>query len=247
MDLKNRVCVVTGAAKGIGLAVAQELIHAGARVALCDADREALQEACSILPESQAMAIKADVRREQDMKQLTNEVEKNWGELAIWINNAGLARHKLIADTQEEDIDLVMDVNLKGTILGSKYALLKMQPQRNGHIVNIISTAGITGIPGQSVYCATKFAVRGFSQALTEEAASYGIRVTSIFPGGVDTAFWAQQGRKPPKEMLLSPVHIAKGVISVLKMDDVCVARELVLRSITDVDLLPPGPLVNSE
>lgn len=237
MNLHRQVCVITGAARGIGLATAQTLIGRGAKVVLVDQDFAALTEASTRLPEAQVLAVVANIARGDDVARIVTETTVHFGEIQVWINNAGLARHRWIQDYTEGEIDLMLDVNLKGTILGSQAALRAMIPQRRGHIVNIISTASLRGIPSETVYCSAKWGVRGFTQGLAEEAAAHRIRVTAILPGGVDTAFWDEASeRDAPTQLFLRPEHVADGIVRCLEMDDFCVPRELVLRSLDDSD-----------
>ncbi len=235
MNLSNQNCVITGAARGIGLALAQALAAKGARVVLADVDAEALAQAQAEVPGS--LAVTCNVTKAADMERLAAEAEKAFGPVAVWVNNAGLARHRWIPDYTEAEIDLMLAVNLKGTILGSQAALRRMIPHKMGHIINVISTASLRGIPSETVYCAAKWGVRGFTQGLQEEAAAHRIRVTAVLPGGVATDFWAGASARPaPLEKFLPPPQVADAIIKVLEMDDFCVARELVLRSIEDSD-----------
>lgn len=237
MDLTNQVCVITGAAKGIGLATARALLARGACVALLDNDEVALKTAIATLGGDKAILVRCDVTRAADVDAALTTITAQLGPIAVWINNAGLARHRWIQDYTESEIDLMLAVNLKGTILGSQAALRSMIPQKRGHIINIISTASLRGIPSETVYCAAKWGVRGFTQGLAEEAAAHRIRVTALLPGGVDTAFWdGASDRQAPKQLFLKPEHIADGIIRCLEMDDFCVPRELVLRSLDDSD-----------
>lgn len=202
----------------------------GARVALLDLDTAALSD-------PNAISIRCDVTRAADVKAAVAQITEQLGPIAVWVNNAGLARHRWIPDYTEAEIDLMLDVNLKGTILGSQAALRAMIPQKRGHIINVISTASLRGIPSETVYCAAKWGVRGFTQGLAEEAAAHRIRVTAILPGGVDTAFWTDaSNRQAPTQLFLKPEHIANGIVSCIEMDDFCVPRELVLRSLDDSD-----------
>ena len=229
MNLQGQVCVVTGAARGIGLAVAQVLASKGARVVLADVDEAALK-AVSV---PNAKAVVCDITKAADVARLAAEA----GDIAVWINNAGLARHRWIPDYTEAEIDLMLAVNLKGTILGSQAALRAMIPHKRGHIINVISTASLRGIPSETVYCAAKWGVRGFTQGLQEEAAAHRIRVTAVLPGGVATEFWdGASERQAPMEKFLTPQQVAEAMVKVIEMDDFCVARELVLRSIEDSD-----------
>jgi len=229
VNLQDQVCVVTGAARGIGLALAKALASKGAKVVLADVDAEALQA----LTVPNAKAIVCDITKAADVARLAAEA----GDIAVWVNNAGLARHRWIPDYTEAEIDLMLAVNLKGTILGSQAALRAMIPHKRGHILNVISTASLRGIPSETVYCAAKWGVRGFTQGLQEEAAAHRILVTAVLPGGVATEFWGGASeRQAPKEKFLTPQQVADAMVKVLEMDDFCVARELVLRSIEDSD-----------
>jgi NAD(P)-dependent dehydrogenase (short-subunit alcohol dehydrogenase family) len=230
MNLTHQVCVVTGGAKGIGLATMKALLARGARVASLDLENAPLEDA-------NALSIRCDVTRAAGVQAAVDQVTAKLGPVAVWVNNAGLARHRWIPDYTEAEIDLMLDVNLKGTILGSQAALKAMIPQKGGHIINVISTASLRGIPGETVYCAAKWGVRGFTQGLAEEAAAHRIRVTAILPGGVDTAFWTDAStRQAPTQLFLKPEHIADGIVRCIEMDDFCVPRELVLRSLDDSD-----------
>ncbi len=233
MDLTHQPCVITGAARGIGLELARVLTAKGARVVLADVDAAALEAAD--VPGS--LKVVCDVTRSAAVEHLAAETERVFGTPAVWINNAGLARHRWIPDYAEEEIDLMLAVNLKGTILGSQAALRRMIPRKAGHIINVISTASLRGIPSETVYCAAKWGVRGFTQGLQEEAAAHRIRVTAVLPGGVSTEFWTDAStRQAPLEKFLTSRQVADAIVKVLEMDDFCVARELVLRSIEDSD-----------
>ncbi|MDO8541667.1 MAG: SDR family oxidoreductase [Opitutaceae bacterium] len=237
MNLSHEVCVVTGAAKGIGLALVSALTATGAKVVACDIDGAALASAAGAFNAKRVLPVTASVALPSDMVRLVRETERAFGAPSVWINNAGLARHRAIVDYTADEIDLMLDVNLKGAILGSQAAFRSMQPQRRGHIVNIISTASLRGIPTETVYCAAKWGVRGFTQGLREEAAAFGIRVTAVLPGGVDTGFWRDAvSRQMPVEKFLSAKHVADAVVSLLQMDDRIVPQELVLRAMEDRD-----------
>lgn len=237
MELLEEICVVTGAARGIGLALARALVAAGARVMLTDVNRAALAEAVKSLPAENARIVVADVTSADAVAQIVRETEATWGAPTVWINNAGLARHRSIVDYAVAEIDAMLDVNLKGTILGSQAALRSMVPRRRGHIVNIISTASLRGIPTETVYCAAKWGVRGFTQGLREEAAAAGVRVTAVLPGGVDTEFWREAvDRRMPVEKFLRAEQVADAVVALLRMEANVVPQELVLRALQDRD-----------
>ena len=238
MNLNNTNCVVTGAARGIGRAIAEVLLAAGARVVLSDVNAAALSATVKELNTSQAVGVAADVTSSARIAALAEEAQRHFGPIEVWINNAGLARHRAVIDYSEEEIDLMLAVNLKGTILGSQHALRAMIPGRRGHIINIISTASLRGIPTETVYCATKWGVRGFTQGLREEAAPLGIRVTALLPGGVDTLFWneATHDRQVPVAKFLTARQVADVVQNLILMEDNVVPQELVLRALLDCD-----------
>ncbi len=237
MNLLNNSCVVTGAARGIGLAIVHSLLAKGARVVLSDIDSTALDAVLAHLDNPRAIGCRADVAVAADMATLAEAARQHAGPPALWVNNAGLARHRNIVDYTTEEIDLMLAVNLKGAILGSQAALRAMTPQKRGHITNIISTASLRGIPGETVYCAAKWGVRGFTQGLREEAAKSGVRVTALLPGGVDTDFWqAAVERTMPVEDFLTAQQVAEAVVSLAEMEENVVPQELVLRALRDRD-----------
>ena len=237
MKLKHICAVITGAARGIGLATASRLIEEGARVVLADVDELGLKNAIQQLNSPLAVSAVADVTKPQDCALMVSVAQDHGAPLNLWINNAGLARHRAIPDYSEQEIDLMLSVNLKGTILGSQAALRAMAPNRSGHIINVISTASLRGIPSETVYCAAKWGARGFTQGLREEAASFGVRVTALLPGGVDTPFWNDAvARQMPTQDFLTARQVADSIISLATMDASVVPQELVLRAIKDRD-----------
>lgn len=237
MNLQNSTCIITGAARGIGLALCEALYERGANLVLTDLDAPALEASAQKFDSARVQAVQADIRKPEEVNRVGEAAQSWFGGIDVWINNAGLAKHMPIVDYSEADMDLMMDVNLKGTVLGCQAALRAMIPARKGHIINIISTASLRGIPEESFYCATKWAVRGFTKALQEEAAPHNIRVTALLPGGVDTAFWDQANdRDMPVQDFLSATQVALATCSALEQDDNVVIRELVVRSIKDRD-----------
>ncbi len=233
----NKVIVVTGASQGIGLSLSKILLAQGARVVLAAPSQEELDAVSVGMNDETSFCVATDVRFKQSVDQLAEQTLARFGRIDAWVNNAGVAKHRPIIEYTEEEMDWMMDVNFKGTVMGCQSALRAMIPNRQGTIINITSTASLKGIPLESFYSATKWAVRGFTQALQEEAAPHNICVCNILPGGVDTAFWDQavDGEMPVQDFL-TPDQVAKSILQVLLQDENLVVREMVVRSIRDRD-----------
>lgn len=186
---QQKCIFITGAGSGIGRATAQLFAERGWFVGLFDVNAQGLEETSALLPEGQRMAMTFDVR---DAKGWDRAVEA-FGQatnrrMNVLFNNAGVGRGGWLEEMQEDDIDLTIDVNLKGVIKGAIAALPLLRETPGARIVNTASVAGVFGAPKLSVYCATKFGVRGLTEALDVEYSRYGVRVVSLMPWFVDTA-----------------------------------------------------------
>ncbi|MCI0527439.1 MAG: 3-oxoacyl-[acyl-carrier-protein] reductase [Nitrospira sp.] len=190
MELKGKVSFITGAAQGIGKAIAQFLAEAGADVVVADLDISKAQETAKEISEQGAktLALKINVASLPEVQEAVDSVMTQWGRLDILVNNAGITRDGLLLRMKEEDWNLVMDVNLKGTFNCTKAVLPLMTKKRNGKIVNIASIVGVMGNAGQANYAASKAAVIGFTKAVAREYASRGINVNAVAPGFIETA-----------------------------------------------------------
>ncbi|MEM0010156.1 MAG: 3-oxoacyl-[acyl-carrier-protein] reductase [Candidatus Bathyarchaeia archaeon] len=201
MDLKlnNRVVVVTGAARGIGRAIALEFAREGANVIVNDIidASETLMEIKKLGKES--MFIKTDVSNMNQVKQMFNRVAKNFGRIDILVNNAGVTRDALIQKMKVKDWDYILNVNLKGTFNCCKCAATYMIEQKYGRIINISSVVGQMGNVGQANYAASKAGVIGLTKALALELARYGdITVNAVAPGFVNT----EMRRRVPEKIM---------------------------------------------
>lgn len=190
MELKGKVAFITGAAQGIGKAIAQLLAEAGADVVVADLDLGKAQETAKEISEQGAktLALKINVASFGEVQEAVDSVMTQWGRLDILVNNAGITRDGLLLRMKEEDWNLVMDVNLKGTFNCTKAVLSLMAKKRSGKIVNIASIVGVMGNAGQANYAASKAAVIGFTKAVAREYASRGINVNAVAPGFIETA-----------------------------------------------------------
>jgi NAD(P)-dependent dehydrogenase (short-subunit alcohol dehydrogenase family) len=190
-NLDGKTCVVTGAASGIGRAVAALLSRRGCHLALVDVAKERLDETASeVRREDRRLTLhEADVRDAARVEALAAEVVEQHGGVQILVNNAGVTAWGRVEDQDLEDMRWVIDVNLWGVIHGCKLFLPHLRQESEAHIVNVSSLFGILAASGQAAYCASKYAVRGFSEALACELEGTGIGVTSVHPGGVATRF----------------------------------------------------------
>jgi NAD(P)-dependent dehydrogenase (short-subunit alcohol dehydrogenase family) len=196
MELKNATAIVTGGARGIGRGIAYELAKEGMRVAIADLpvtskDRDETIAEVQRLG-SEAFAIDVDVRDYAQVQAMVQSTIDRWGQVDVLVNNAGVIRIGPVAAFSEEDWDLVIDVNLKGTFLCSKAVVPHMMQRRKGSIVNLSSIAGKRGRAISSCYTASKFAVIGFTQSLAHELAGFDVTANAICPGEVNTHMWQE-------------------------------------------------------
>jgi NAD(P)-dependent dehydrogenase (short-subunit alcohol dehydrogenase family) len=184
-SLSGQVVAVTGAARGIGLAIAKQLIDAGARVAIADRDELALTSAADTLGE--VLAVRLDVTDGAAFGAFLDRVENELGPLDALVNNAGIMPTGPFLEETDAVTERIIAVNTTGMLLGSKRALERMVPRGRGHLVNISSTMGLVPLPGLATYCASKAAIAHLGETLAAEMAPYGVAVSTILPGGVNT------------------------------------------------------------
>lgn len=190
MNLSSKTAIVTGGSRGIGRAIALKLAERGANIIVnYTSNSEKAEEVVKEIKEMgrDALAIKADISKPEDVLNLVDEAEKHFSTLDILVNNAGVTRDSLIIRMKDEDWDKVINTNLKGTYLCTKYIGKKMMKQRSGKIVNISSVVGVMGNAGQSNYSASKAGVIGFTKSIAKEFSSRGINVNAVAPGFIET------------------------------------------------------------
>lgn len=217
IELRGKVAVVTGAAGGIGSAIARALHAEGCRVALVDLARTPLLDVGGTLGSSGrrggVTTHAMDVSDAAAWDALAVEVRATHGPADILVNNAGLTILGSFADQTREDVDRIVDVNLKGVLHGCRAFLPQLASRGDGHVVNLSSLAGRVAFPYQSTYCATKFAVRGFSASLRMELASRGVGVTAVMPGAIATRLLeAAQSYDESASRKMAELMLAHGV-----------------------------------
>jgi len=186
-DLKGRVAVVTGAGSGIGRALSIALAREGCDLALVDIHEGRLQETLALVGQTRGSLHLADVADRVRMRRLADEVFAEHGRVDLLFNNAGVSVGADLEDHSLEDFDWIVGINFWGVVYGCKFFLPYLKRSDDAYIVNLSSMFGLIGIPGQASYCATKFAVRGFSEAIAAELADSSVRVLSGHPGGIRT------------------------------------------------------------
>jgi short-subunit dehydrogenase len=187
--LSTGVAVVTGAGSGIGRALAQQLASAGSALALADVDKAGLLQTAQSLEKKSALVTThvVDVADEAAVRSLEEEVSKKHGRVTLLINNAGIALHGNFDEVSLDDFRLLMNINFWGTVYGVNYFFPLLKREKRAQIVNISSVFGIIAPAGQCAYAASKFAVRGFTEALRHELGGGNVGVTCVHPGGIRT------------------------------------------------------------
>ncbi len=193
MNIKDKVVIITGASSGIGEATALKMAKEGAKVVLTARSKTKLKELAKKIKADNgiALVVTADVTKSKDFKKVVEKAKKEFGSVHILVNNAGLMPLSYIEKLKTDEWNTMVDVNIKGVLNGVEAVLPTLIENKGGHIINISSTAAYNYFPGGAVYCATKAAVKMFSEGLRKEISKkYGINVTSIEPGAVDTSLF---------------------------------------------------------
>lgn len=224
MDLKRRIAIVTGASSGIGAATALALAAAGCRLAIAARRQPELDRVAAKCRElgAECIAIRTDVRVREDCVELIRRATEELGPPDILVNNAGFAIFDTIAEAKPDDIRSMLDTNFLGAVNCTQAVLPAMLERGRGTIVNVASIVGIMGFAGMGAYCATKFALLGFSEALRDEVIDRGIRVSAVCPGTTDTEFFvtAQKGKAPAAQRLIlavPPERVARAVMKAIR------------------------------
>ena len=189
-ELMGQVALVTGASRGIGAVIARSLGDAGANVGVnFSSDRTGANEVSEEIKSggSESIMIQGDVSVETDAELIVKQTTDQWGQIDILVNNAGITKDGLLLRMKAEDWDRVIDVDLRGAFLCSKYVMPHMIRRRQGRIINISSVVGIGGNVGQSNYAAAKAGLIGFTKAVAREVATRNVTVNALAPGFIDT------------------------------------------------------------
>ncbi|WP_124727295.1 SDR family oxidoreductase [Staphylospora marina] len=202
--LAGKTAIVTGASKGLGRAIARKFAQGGARVIAAARNLDALKALAAEDPEH-IIPVECDVTQSRQVRAMVERAVNETGRLDILVNNAGVGRFAPVEELSEEDFDLMMNVNLKGAFLASKYAIPHLK-RTKGHIVNISSVAGTEAFATGGGYCASKFGLMALTDALTLELKPHHVKVTAICPGSIKTEFHR------PKDYAMEAEQVAEAV-----------------------------------
>jgi len=207
MELKDRVALVTGGSRGIGLAIARELAEAGARVAIAARNRERAAEAAEGLPGEGHGAFGVDVADPDAVNETIREVELELGGIGVLVNNAGLTRDNVLMRLKDEDWTQVLDVNLRGAFNTIRAVSRGMMKRREGRIINITSVVGVIGNRGQANYAASKAGLIGLTKSVAKELASRNVLANAVAPGYIETDMTAELNEQA-RETLSSQIPL---------------------------------------
>lgn len=235
MELKNKVAIVTGASSGIGTAFSHKLIEKGATVYGLARRLNKLKEIQSKLGEN-FIPVQMDVTKHKDLEEwVTNQFSDSHSP-DILINNAGLAKFGNVDELSVEDWDTMVNTNLNGIFYLTRLIVpLMKENQSHSHIINIASVAGLLGNPQISGYNATKFGVRGFSEALFKELRYDKIKVSAMFPGSIATDFFENVGSETHSNMM-QPGDVADTLVHLLETPDNLLINEVTMRPLNPKD-----------
>ncbi len=230
-NLNGKVVLVTGGAQGLGKAICVTLAEAGAAVIIGDIQQEKAEQTAA---EIQKKNFKAEFKRldlseEKSVEDVINSIKRDYGSLDVLINNAGIDFTKPIAELSVSEWDSAMKVNLRGPFLTAKFGLAVMAEQHSGYIINIVSTAALRAWTEASVYHATKWGLRGFTQALFTEARKVNVKVTGLIAGGMRTPFLLDRFPDIDPGVLQDPANVAAQIKHLLLNDTDTVIPELLV------------------
>lgn len=234
MDLQDTVALVTGASSGLGRVFSEQLVARGAQVYGLARSTDTLDQIRGVLGDA-FHPVSCDVREANAVRQAVEGITDEAGRIDVLINNAGLGRFAPVTELSDDEWDVQMETNLRGVFLVTRAVVPTMRAQNEdtgfgGHIINIASIAGLVGNAELTGYNASKFGVRGFSQALMQEVRADGIKVSCVYPGSVETAFADASGSGGGASNPMQPEDVGRTVLHLLEGPDNYLISEVVMR-----------------
>ena len=231
MFLRDKTAVVTGGSKGIGYAIAEELLKNGANVMVCGRNENDLSDAAERLSHLGGVeTARCDIRVESEVERTLASCVEVFGGLDILVNNAGIGYFgKTVEEMTPDEFRQTLETNLFGVFYACHHAIPKMKQRGGGYIINISSLAGQNPHPRMAAYNASKFGLNGFSEALLQEVRHDNIKVSYICPGSVNTSFGGDTA-DPSKAWQLQPADIAEAIIDLLKFDSRALPSKIEIR-----------------
>ena len=205
--------VITGSGSGLGASLALKYNKMGYHITLIGRTKEKLEQNAKKLSNSNYSIYPLDVSLYSNVKKVFAKITKEVGPIDILINNAGVGYFDLAENITEEQINQMIDINLKGTIFCTQQVLPGMKDRNLGSVINIISTAGVEAKVDESVYCASKFGIKGFTESIIKEVGDKNIHVHGIYMGGMNTNFWGDELEDESETGLMNPDDIADIII----------------------------------
>jgi len=209
--LKDKVCIITGASRGLGFAIAKKYVEEGGKVVICATNPKKLDEAVEELKtiSNDVLGFVVDISKKEEIERMVSQIISKYGRVDVLVNNAGITMDAQLHKMTDEQFDKVIDINLKGTYLCTRAIVDIMREQNSGSIINLSSLSGIYGNFGQTNYVATKMGVIGFVKTWTKELGRKNIRVNAIAPGLIETEM-SQAMPEKAQEALISKVPMAR-------------------------------------
>lgn len=228
--MQSKVVVVVGATGGIGAALVPKLAEAGAKLVLVARDVDKLEELVNNLEDdydSEAIAVPTDITKYEQVEGMVQQAIVQFGQIDVLVNAAGVGVMKQFLRIEPQELDQMLDLNLKGNFYTSQAVANVMKDRKVGHICNVIGILGKHPMAMASAYCASKFGAIGFSKCMADEVRRLGIKVTLFYFGGIDSPFWDNVSLKVDRSKMLTTETAANAIMFALSADPQAVPMEI--------------------